>query len=459
MRIDAVHYCDRELDLARQRKRKSFTGRGGESREPAKERLMLFARTVRENDVLAQKVEYLKTPYMMRESCMAELARTVTVLPNLRYVDLPDSFYSAASSSTTLRSELQARCADLRTMIYRNGAEDSFALLGPGGLWQNIEVLELDNLSVDPATLGYVLASLPALRQVVLVHLDTLDNASMGSLPPVAQVTLRDFPSLSIEGVANYFSHVGVDSILTSLTLTNTAIAPSTLNQILASAPHLIYLSMSKDVSHPFPAMRPPLLASKVLKTLHYEIFTVAHSRTGAYSPSESYYAYLATSIHAGGLPVLCNLYALSETLPSLLLKTPTQSGHRPGLSLPSNEYSDRPSARSSSGSENQKTLNVFTKSISEMEWNLTLVSPPRQQWNENSSPTRTRPVSLYQNSDLSPQWRGTGRTSVRVGNGFGGYLMVPTAENVADGGENGGSAGAAPLRSLRKNERDAWMG
>lgn len=452
VRIDAVHYCDREVALAQKRKRKSSShrGGGGEVREPAKERLMLFSRTVRDNDDLAMKVQYLKTPYMMRESCMAELARSVSVLPNLRYVDLPDTFYTAGSASNTLRSELQARCPDLRKMIYRNGAEDSFALLGPGGQWQNLEVLELDGLAVEPATLGYILSSLPRLKEIVLVNMDTLDNAAMASLPPVAQVTLKNFPNVSIEGIANYFSHPAVDSTLSSLTLASTAIAPSTLNQILASAPHLKYLSISEGVSSPFPVVQPPLLASKTLKTLHYEISTSSTSQRGPSSPSESYYTYLASSVHAGGLPLLTHVYALSTTLPLLLSSPPQQPDQRAGL----------PRSQNNPFVSTPLTLNVFTKSISELEWNLTLISPPDRQDSRNgSAATRTRPVSLYHTPELSPQWRGAGRESVMVGNGFGGYLMVPGAEKESGAGGGGVISGAGSPRSPQKKERDAWMG
>ena len=243
---------------------------------------MLLSRTVRENDFLAVQVQYLKTPYMMRESCKADLARTVSVLPNLRYVDLPDGFYTDSSASGTLRSELQARCPDIRKMKYMEGAEESFAILAQARVWQNLECLELNGLAVEPSTLGYVLSSLTVLHEVMLVDLPTLNNEAMGSLPPIANVTLKETPYVSIEGIANYFSHPGVDETLTSLTLTNTAVLASTLNQILASAPQLTFLSLSEATSRPFPVAPPPPLASKTLRTLHYEISTLNSSQRGA---------------------------------------------------------------------------------------------------------------------------------------------------------------------------------
>ena len=454
VRIDAVHYCDREYDLAQKRRIKPFNGRSGDVRDPAQERLMLFSRTVRENNSLADRVQYLKIPYMMRESSKADLARTVSVLPNLRYVDLPDSFYTSSLASMTLRSELQARCPNIRRMKYMCGAEDSFALLRPGGQWRNLEILELDGLAVESSTLGYVVSSLPALVEIFLVNIPNLDNAALGSLPPVAKVTIKDSAEISIEGIANYFSHPGVDSTLTSLTFTNTSIIPSTLNQILASASQLIHLSISEVVVRPFPITPPPPLASKTLKTLHYELSASTASPRDPCSPSDSYYSYLANSIHAGGLPLLTHLYALSAALPSLLLYPPQPQGHRTTLSHPSNGSFTHSSPQANPFPGVRQTLNLYTKSISELEWNLTRITPPDRRCNPNGSAAKTRPLSLYYPPELSPQWKGTGRESVMVGNGFGGYLMVPGADKYASG-----DMGVSPTRSPRKKEKDAWMG
>ena len=446
VRIDAVHYCDREYDLAQKRKRKSFTGRSGDVRDPAQERLALFSRTVRENDDLAVRVRYLKTPVMMRESARPDLARAVSVLPNLRYVDLPDSFYTSNPAARTLKLELEARCLDIRRMKYMRGSEDSFTLLGHGGQWPNLEILELDGLAVDPPILESVITSLSALAEIILVNVPTIDNDTMGLLPPVASVTIKDSPDISIEGIANYFSHPNVDSNLTSLTLTNTSIHPSTLNQILASASQLKYLSTSESVSRSLPTIPPPPLASRTLQTLHYEISSSPSERSPS-SPSDSYYTYLATSVQAGGLPELTNLYALSITLPSLLL-SPTKPGHRTTLSSPINR------ASTTSPPEPHRPLNLYTKITPELEWNLTVIMPtdyyptrPNNGTTRRSSAPKTRPLSLYHPPELSPQWKGTGRESVMVGNGFGGYLMVPGNDATVGG------------RSPRRREKDGWMG
>lgn len=221
MRIDTVHYCDREADFATQRKRRSFIGRKGALKDPPQERLHLFSSTVWENSILASQVQYLKIPYMTRETCKADLARTVSVLPNLRYVDLPDSFYNDDPLSNTLRQELQARCRDIRQMKYAGGAEGSFQRLAQARQWPNLEALELFHLAADPATIANVAASLKSLRQIKFTSLPLLDDRMFSSLhmsrfPPMAALefhvrNILDFPSLiGIEyGLQNTFREQG----------------------------------------------------------------------------------------------------------------------------------------------------------------------------------------------------------------------------------------------------------
>ena len=71
----------------------------------------------------------LKLPYMTRETVKGDLARTVAALSNLRYVDLPDGFFTGDPSCLPLRQELQARCPDIRKMSYHSGLEDALELL------------------------------------------------------------------------------------------------------------------------------------------------------------------------------------------------------------------------------------------------------------------------------------------------------------------------------------------
>ncbi|RQM08592.1 hypothetical protein DH86_00000317, partial [Scytalidium sp. 3C] len=104
IRIDAVHYCEREEILAEKRKRRSFLNRNAEPEDTAQARVRLLCRTLWEDPSgLALIVQFFKTPYMTRETCKPDLARVAAVASNLRYLDLPEGFYSDDPSCNTLK--------------------------------------------------------------------------------------------------------------------------------------------------------------------------------------------------------------------------------------------------------------------------------------------------------------------------------------------------------------------
>lgn len=445
MRIDTVHYCDREADLSAQRDRSSFIGRNGTLKDPPQERLHLFSRSVRENRFLACQVQYLKTPYMTREICIADLARTVSVLPNLRYVDLPDGFYHDDPSSNTVRQELQARCGDIRQMKYASGAEGSFQRLLRARQWPNLEAVELLHLAVDPATIPDVFASLKALRHVKFTSLQSLDDSVFGSMhmttspfPPIAVLEFRNTPNISAKGLLAYLSCPEVKETLQSLTLADTGILPSDHCQILATAPSLTTLHVVGSVFPALPQSHTPLLASGSLRILHYEISCADSSPISLSVPSDPYYSYLSSSILTGCLPALSQLYALSTSLPTMLLRSP-----QPAFAVDGSNNPYRPVDAVIS-----RPLRLYTKAVTEMEWHLTLVTLPTLTDHRGSAST-TRPTSLYLENRPSAQWRDEGRESVMVGNGFGGFFAVP-------------SEVPGPRSSkIKKGKRDvnAWMG
>lgn len=443
MRIDTVHYCDREADLSGKRKRRSFIGRNGAPKDPSQERLHLFSRSVRENRFLACQVQYLKIPYITREVCKADLARTVSVLPNLRYVDLPDGLYNDDPSSNTLKQELQARCGDIRQMKYAGGAEGSFQMLALARQWPNLEALELLHLAIEPATIADILASLKALRYIKFTTLRSLDDSMFGSMhmspfPPLTILEFQDVPNISAKGLLAYLSYPAAKQALNSLTLANTGVLHSDLFQILAAAPSLTTLHVAESISRALPQSQTTPLASRSLRILHYEISSANSSPRGLSSPADSYYSYLSSSILSGSLPSLSHLYALSSTLPTMLLPPP-----QPAFATNGTGNAYRPVATVIS-----RPLRLYTKAVTEMEWNLTLIIPPTLA-DRRGSATTTRPMSLYHENQLSPQWRDKGRESVMVGNGFGGFLVVP--------GEDPWSE----IPKVKKGQRDvdAWMG
>ena len=415
---------------------------------------MLLARTLRENEAIAHQVQYLKIPYMTRESFQADLARTVSLLPNLRYVDLPDGCFNGDLSSSTLKLELQSRCPNIQKMRYASGAEGSFQMLTQARQWPGLEALDLLHLAVESSNLVRVLASFVALREVRLIGLSMLNDAvfrpvaTVGSFlgktitsskcfPPLAKLSIQDTPNVSAEGLVTYLSQTEAHKTLSSLVLINTEISLSKTHQILATAPHLTDLFVSQRVSHALPPSTPSL-ASLSLRSFHYEVFSPGSSPQPIMSSSDSYYAYLSTSVLSGSMPSLCHLYALSPRLPLLLLP--------PERSVPAFDQSTVESTQSSVHLSH--TLRLYTKAISELEWNLTFITLPTSS-NLLGGATVARSLSLHNTPLVSPQSRDKGRGSVIVGNGFGGFLAMPS--------------GDSEPRSLKtrekRDETGAWMG
>lgn len=444
VRIDPVHFCQREIDLAEKRKRKSFLNRNGEPKDAPTERLKLLSRTVRENQYLAAQILFFKLPYMTRESCKADLARAVSAMPNLRYVDLPEGVYVDEPGSCTLKAELQSRCPDIRQMKYAAGAERSFAKLSQTRIWQNLEILELSHLAIEPSTLIYALASFPIIHELKLDGLPLLDDSAFRPnpqrlcIPPLTKFTVEDAPNVTTEGIMMYLSRPENREILADLTLINTGVYLESLHKVFAATPYLQTVHITETVSRALPPSSIPQLASPSIKSLHYEIMNPSSNSRIPHTlraPAESYYDYLASSLLQGALPALDELFVLCTSIPDLLLPPPTApfaqnvtKSPRGGLARP---------------------LRLYTKAIVEMEWQFTYISPPTAT-NRRGSATKTRPLSLYGNShQLGPQWGERGRDSVMVGNGFGGFLAIPSEDALP-----------SPAMHAKKKSKDhGWMG
>ena len=406
-------------------------------------------------------------PYMTRETCKADLARTVSVLPNLRYVDLPEGFFSDVSSSGTLRQELQHRCPEIRNMKYHTGAETSFTLLAHSRLWQNLEKLELVGLQVEPDTLLYVLASLPTLQEVKLGEIPSLDdtifgqNNSLPPFPPLTTLHLEGTPSITAFGLIAYLSRPQTRELLIRLSLSTTGVLPQDLHTVLSCAPHLSYLMINETVSRSFPLKPVPPLASGSLRTLHYEIFSSSHSPN---PPSDSYYTYIVSSLLSGALPCLRKLYVFSSSLPELLLIVPNApfvgsdrlNRFSAGSSIYSTPSQPMPMFGALSLSSHGDSLNIYTKSPEtiETEWSLTTLDLPSERNGRRGSASATRPRSLVASDRSWSPNSGSGRSkdSILVGNGFGGYLTVPN--------EDGGGRGRPDsFHGRRVSQGSEWMG
>jgi len=389
----------------------------------------------------------LKMPYMTRETCKADLARTVSVLPNLRCVDLPEGFYSDDPASSTLKQELQARCHDLRKMKYHNGAEQSFTNLAQSRQWQCMEILELSHLMVESNTFLHVVSSFPALHQLKVVDAPWLNDStfqvtsSSPSMPPLQSLSIQDAPNLTANGLQLYLARPEIREILSTLSLNSTGVLLQSLHLVLASASYLAYLSVNESVNRSLPAEPVPPLRSRSLHSLHFEVV----SSTSSYrvrQPAESYYSYLAESLLSHSLPSLDTLYVRSNTFPETLLAPPAAPFARQqadciprGLPHP---------------------LSVYSKGLDELEWNLTSVFPPTAPGRRGSASV-TRPISAYSyGASLSPTWSGDGRRSSMVGNGFGGFLAVP---GEGSGGGRVGSPVGKKGHGRSRSQSEAWMG
>jgi hypothetical protein len=340
----------------------------------------------------------LKMPYMTRETCKADLAKTVSVLPNLRYVDLPEGFFTDDPSCHMLRQELQARCPDIRRMKYVSGSEQSLINLAQVRCWEGLEVVELSQLNIDTAELLKSLSSLPAVRHVKINELPWLDDAILqvtsgpARFPPLQKLDLHKVPGITSSGLTAYLSRPEVRENLSALNMSDCGVLPSSLHEILASAPYLTHLSITETVSHPFPAEPIPPLTSRSLKTFHYEI-TSAIGSHGIAKPHHSYYTYLTESLWSGSLPALRALYVRDDDFPELLVAR---------------------APRMRAG-EWKQPLDIFTKGLDEVEWKFSSLGA-----------TTDLGLSPPRAPSLSTPWGGEARRSVVVGDGLGGFLAVP---------------------------------
>jgi hypothetical protein len=506
VRIDPVHYCRLEEWLAERRKKTSRFDRNGIPEDPAQARLRLLRRTVRDDPTRIGKfVQYLKLPYMLRESSQVELAQTIAVLPNLKYVDLPEGMFCDDPHYSTLRLEVQARCPNLRKMTYVGGSERSLAMLASGQVWPNLEVLELNDLNVDPTVIRAVLGSLSNLQALKVSNTPGLSDEvlsssdGMATLPPIKELVLKDTPGVTLRGLIEYLAWQETQQALTVLTLKDTGVHPASLQEIFTMASSLKTFAIQSKVTEQFPSSivtRP--FASRSLETLRYEI---SPASTGPFdSVTMGYYTFLASSILGGGFPKLRQLYVHDESFPDQLQGLPppnaafagghTRSGSNSSAKsnpvfgfAPSSNLSPAsanlpmarrpvshvqpPSKRFSSNNPfaprmptsaaPTHTLEVFTKSDEFGKWNFVLVDPMFK----SGSTTSRRPMSSYGlAADVTGSgWdRGDARRSVMVGNGTGVFLAVP-----GQGGDDGAfggssdpwrpqSSGGSPRRS-----RELW--
>lgn len=426
IRIDTVHYCAREGLLADKRKRRSFFDRNAEPEDTPDARLKLLCRTLRDGPThrLGQYVQFLKLPYMLRESRHADIARTVSVLQNLRYVDLPEGLFMDESIYITLKMEVEAKCPDLRKMTYMGGAERSLEALTSGNRWRNLEVLELVKIGVDPAMLRHVLCLLTELRALKVTELPAgphtfsdevlapapLDGGAGGPLyefytllPPLEELVLTNTQRLTFDGLQAYLSRPEAGRALKVLTLNGTGVKPWSLRGILDRTPSLRHLTVVDQVSVALPIaantkdIQP--LASTSLQTLNYEI-APAQGVSPYAGVTRSYYNYLSGSILSGGLPNLRAVYVRDAQFPESLLGDLPLPGPIGGAAFGdfgggnNNRRPASASASSASGTGTASALNspMSTGSLGQLHSPMGFLSPHQSPGFPPSAVPRTLP-------------------------------------------------------------------
>jgi hypothetical protein len=441
IRIDAVHYCALEEVYADQRRRKS---RSGDDIDAPTLRLQRLSESVRGNQHLGQRVRFIKLPYMTRESCKADLARVVSGCPNLQYVDLPDGFYNGDPSCHPLRQELQARCPHIQKMRYNEGGEQSLESL-MHGYWQELSILELNKIRIEPSTLRQVFGMLPRLTELNVAGLGWMNDSTFHDapgLPPfpaLHTLKLEDVSGVTAQGLVQYLSHHMCAARLRSLIIKNCpGIVVADLHAILKAAANLNTLEYTATVSSSLPLDPIPPMTSFTLRKLAFEITSPSTSQV--YSPGSSYYQYLAKSLMSSCLPALRQLYVQDPGFPEILTLAP-----------PIRPFSEAPPPMFN------QPLEVYSKGLDELEWIFTSITPAEGAGNR-ASMSGGRPLSSYSaHRGLGPQWGGDARKSIVVPNGFGGYLAIPadsdarprSAGNPSAGGGGGGGGGGGSFGSF----------
>lgn len=410
IRIDAVHYCELEELYADQRRRKS---RNGEEIDAPTMRLQQLCQSARSNQYLGQRVRFIKLPYMTREACKADLARTVSACSFLEYVDLPDGFYSGDASCQVLRQELQARCPHIRKMKYVEGGEQDLQSL-LHGYWQELAVIELNKVHIEPSILRQVFGILPRLTALHVTNVTEMNDSifhdapGLPYFPALETLKLEKVQGITAEGVAQFLSNPACGNRLRTLVIKNChSIQASSLYVILNTASNLKTLEYSATVNAALPLDPIPSMTSYTLHKLNYEIISGGASQV--YPPAASYYQYLAKSLMSNCLPALRQLYVRDPDFPEVLTLAP-----------PVMPFSEAPPPMFN------QPLEVYSKGLDELEWIFTSIIPSGP-GGRRPSVAGGRPLSSYSaHKGLGPQWGGDARKSVVVPNGFGGFLAVP---------------------------------
>lgn len=494
IRIDTVHYCPREDDM--------YKGANDDwpSEDKSESRLKQLTKTLRlHNPSLGLKVHLFKLPYMLRQHNIKELAQAVGAMPNLLHVDLPTGFFSGEPRTEILRAELEARCPNLKKMSYHKGAEQSLQRLAMGSVWRNLEVLELEQLVIDPIVIRQALAGLSCMKAFKILGIKNADNTlflagpRLPPFPALVELIVEDTPAITGVGILEYLSSPLVQQTLTTLSFSNTGVLPSHLHAILEAAPKLKKLSIIQSVSNHFglhtshietnlslsslsAQHNTPLLRSSSLEILHFEILTHEEEARSGSQAAVSYYDYLSSSLLAGGLPNLQMLFVRDINFADSLIinaspALPFAGGNTRTNRLSSNNpFAPANLAKSIDVSRpfNQE-LQIYTKGVDDVVWGMTEIEDSLPSFVPNGRPQSSLSIDIPKSPRLlsaygltngtdgglvSPSWttgfggNGNVRRSIMIGNGAGQFLEVPES-SLAAGNRRSSASMARPGSAL----------
>lgn len=438
IRIDPVHFCPREYELARVRLNKRI-----DPSSIVPMRFRLLQRLACQRPDIAADVHYLKLPYMAREALPNDLTRLVASFPNLHHIDLPAGFFAADPSLSLLREEVASKCPSLRYMKYTQGSEYAFASLLSYPTWSRLEVLDLQGIEIDSNTFRGVLTTFPSLTKLSLAGVPNLDDSlfcsavDLASFPPLKTLKIESIPAITSAGLSLYLQRPEVASLLKSLSLKETGVSIDTLHKFLALASALEFFSVTQTAQRPFPLDAKQPLQAQRLRTLHFEVSAASTSpqlTDRSARIAKGFYYYLASSIQAGGLPSLAKLYVHDADFASLLTNDgpPSSPFTKPTL---------LPLQAPSKSTNSKSAIDLFTKGPDDSDWFFSEVAAQKTAHRQSIAPRSSRlraqgrPVSAYLATEGSGiEWAGQARKSVIVANGQGGFLAVQgSAPHVED--------------------------
>ncbi|KAI9712582.1 MAG: hypothetical protein M1828_001683 [Chrysothrix sp. TS-e1954] len=327
IRIDPVHYCPYGLVLSDQRKRRHINP----AQVPIR-RLERLESTLRSSAKLASRIQLVKLSFTTRETAGAVLTRLVSLLANVRYVDLPEGFYKADQATAVLRHEMQARCPNVRKMTYMTGAEHMFEKHAHDAVWSNLEVMEIRGLNISASAFRTVMGAFSALRELIISNVKSLDDSafetssSLPGLPLIRKLVLEDMPLVSSAGLIALLSRPPAQAALSRLTLVNTNVEIESVHAVLARGGNLEHLSISQSAKGSTRLHATPPLSSRNLKTLAWEITAPesdSPSMGDRIQSTDPYYSYLGSSLQAQTMPGLRKVYVRDSRFPQTLVSGP----------------------------------------------------------------------------------------------------------------------------------------